>query len=556
FSSNMHDTAHSVYDVFARVPGDSILHRATRVRGQALEPVTRDGILYYQGFHRQQVKFSRVPLALERTGTVLSAPVDTVPRAKPKKVDWTKHLETGEPYGPKFAQEIYPYLVLRPQILTNNRIYTDVALGVNATFGGPTGNWSQTVGGDISKRADLTDPLSYSLFYAGYLSGQPIRHTRQTWHPSLSYYLAHDMVEVEDVLRSRGFEVNPATSDTFDINDRIVLDGRYLRNYAQGYVPLPYNFGVDAGFFRQTATESYTRKYVMTQRTAGDQVVFDTTFSVKLLQDAPEHRHFNTGLGWSWSKGMVGTWLPTGVGVFTGVRKWWVNYAEDDLQVDSLFRQLQAEAGRPDAELVLKQAQFNPWSLDLGVAGALSQGRLFTLFGNLEAGTFLNKFPMDERNAHWNGAQIVRGRETAQYLWVLPYQLGGFFQMPGYPYNFRYRGRDIMEGTSMARGQVGVRIPVPFGFFIPTLPLTSFREFSVTAVMNGGTTLISAPDRILSDLEDGMHHLLLDYGARLNWNFRIYHQYPFSFYLQGFRPYNRLRANNLFWFDYPHTGPA
>jgi hypothetical protein len=37
-------------------------------------------------------------------------------------------------------------------------------------------------------------------------------------------------------------------------------------------------------------------------------------------------------------------------------------------------------------------------------------------------------------------------------------------------------------------------------------------------------------------------------------NFHLYHQIPFTLFAQAFIPYNDLKAENLYWDDFPHTG--
>jgi hypothetical protein len=76
----------------------------------------------------------------------------------------------------------------------------------------------------------------------------------------------------------------------------------------------------------------------------------------------------------------------------------------------------------------------------------------------------------------------------------------------------------------------------------------------LTGIAEGGTTMFTAPDRIWDYLEAGKHKLLLDFGLRLSANFRLYHDWPFTVFAQGFLPVNKLKADNLYAGDY--GGPA
>src|SRR5690606_16526722 len=75
WSSNTGDSVYSVYDVYARLPGDPVIYRATRAAGQALEPLVHKGVLYYQGYRRQEFHIFRKSLDLAPTSALLR-PVD------------------------------------------------------------------------------------------------------------------------------------------------------------------------------------------------------------------------------------------------------------------------------------------------------------------------------------------------------------------------------------------------------------------------------------------------------------------------------------------------
>lgn len=550
WSSNMHDSGYSVYNVYARIPGDSLVQRATQVRTQALEPLVHDGKLYYQGFQRQRFLIFQRPLAFTPVGPVLAPTVDSLLVSKPKKVDYGKAFETDEYGGRRIAHEIVPFLSVQPQFIDNNRSYTDVALGLAVNIGDPLGNWYQSFSAAIAKRADLRTPLNYQLSYSGYLAYPSIQHTRMSWSPVLQYSFYHDIVQSEDVINQTDYFFQGA--DSIGVKAKTSLSFKATRDFISTYFPLPYDFVVDGSFFRQVISQDYTQQVVFTNGTTGGVISQNTPFT-NYLADAPQHRNFNSGLGWGHSWMKLGTYLPTGVGVWGAGRKWWATYQTGFMDADSLLKQTLSQQGKPAPQLVLLQGEFDPWSLELGAGGIWSYRKLFSAFANVQAASFLNKFPTTNEVADISGNDSTFREETVGTLWAMTYQLG-YSQMPGYPYNFRYRGRDIMEGTSFAKGSYGIEIPIRLGAFLPGLPITSFRQFSVTAMGDLGTTLITPADKLYDALEQGQHYLLLDFGVKLSANFRIYHQYPFTIYGLGFVPYNRLSADRLFWNDYPHRG--
>ncbi|MDB5051950.1 MAG: hypothetical protein JWO30_5021, partial [Fibrobacteres bacterium] len=204
YSSNALDTSYSVYDVYARVPGDSAVYRATHVAGQAMEPIAHDGTLYYQGYRKQQFRIFRQPFALTRTNVILGAPTDSLPNLKPKKVDYTKVFESGEYTGTKVALDITPFLSVQPVFISGNRTYTDLALGLNVAFGEAYGSWMQSVSGAVTKRTSLDAPMNYQFSYSGVISSESIKHTSSSWPVSLYYNVYHDVVQsnTDDVIRS------------------------------------------------------------------------------------------------------------------------------------------------------------------------------------------------------------------------------------------------------------------------------------------------------------------------------------------------------------------
>ncbi|MDB5102599.1 MAG: Tol biopolymer transport system periplasmic component [Fibrobacteres bacterium] len=557
WSANNMDSAYSVYDVYARIPGDSTVYRATHVAGQATEPVVHGGELYYQGYHRQQFRIYRQNLALTRTGMVLGAPTDSLPLAKPKKEDYTKSFETGEYSGRKVALDITPFLAVQPVFISGDKSYSDLALGLNVSFGEAYGAWQQSVSGALTKRTSLDAPLNYQFQYSGSLSATSIRHTRFSWTPSLYYSLYHDVVQSNTVDKQVGGF--PTGVDSIAFVDRLYSYALYTRDAANVVTPLPYNFLAGGSYFAQHVTQDFSESAEL-HRIIRDSVWSQGQPRTTILRDAPEHRNFETNLGWGWSKGMLGTYLPTGGGLWGTVHKYWATYRKDFIELDSVNSLSLSQQGKSAPLAVFSQKQYDPWSVDGGTAGMISVGKAFSLFANAEAGSFLNKFPTVATPVH-SSERLVNGtvvvdtvfeEQPEPGLWVLSYRLG-YYRMSGYPYNFNYRGRDIMAGSSFAFGQYGIQVPLKAGTFLPGLPTTSLKQFMLTAMGEWGTTLETRPEHIVAALENGEHHLLLDFGLRLSANFKLYHQLPCTIFGQVFVPYNALKAANLYSSDYPRT---
>jgi hypothetical protein len=551
WSSNLSGEGPGVYDVYARLPGDAAVYRATRARTQALEPLVHGGDLYYQGYQRQRFLIFKRPLVLTATGDSLAAPFGTLTNAKPPAPEYAKAFDTSATGSPRIAHEIVPFLSVAPQFIEDNRTYTDVALGLSVSVGDALGNWSQSAAAAVTKRADLRTPLNYRLSYSGLFNFGAIRHTRLTWPLQLGYSLYHDFYQSEDVYRDRGgFREG---IDTVSYSRRQTYSTENRRNWFNASFPLPYYFHLDGAYFSQTVDQDFSEDLVFKVENTGE-VISQGTPKTKVLSDASQHRHLNAGLNWGRTWSMLGTYLPTAAGVWASGRKWWATYQSGFLAADTLLKQSLSQEGKAAPEFVLQQSKFSPWSLDLGTGAVWSHGKAFSVFANLQGGLFLNKFPTTVDSSTTPDGGIALTEDTSPSLWIMTYQLG-YSLMPGYPYNFRYRGRDLMEGTSFAWMQYGVDIPIPLGAFLPGLPTTSFRQMSLTAVSNLGTTLITPADRILSTLENRRHHLLVDFGLRLAANFRIYHQFPFTVYAQGFVPWNRLKASRLYAEDYGRTPP-
>jgi hypothetical protein len=560
FSSNAEDSAYKVYDVYARLPGDSALYRATHVAGQALEPLTQDGNLYYQGFRRQQFRIFRQPLNLVRTARILPPPRDTLPSPKPKKIDYDSIFQTEEYGGTKVAADITPYLALSPVFLSGNRSYTDLALGLNLAFGEAYGGLSQVLSGAITKRTRLDAPLNYRFSYDGMLGGRSIRHTRFGWSPTLYYSVYHDIFGTNDLYRETRLGALE-TGEPARLAVRTRVFSEWSRWAASAATPLPaafrifgepYQMVLGASYWQQFITQDIAQDSAVTLVGDGSLLYANSLPRLSFLRDASEHKHYEANLGLSWSKGMLGTFLPSGGSVYAVAHKYWATYQTQlaDVDLSNLVR-LSAENEVVPA-VVPVESQYDPWSVEAGLSGVYSIGRHLTLFANAEAGEFLNNFPTIIRNAHISGSDTIKTRSTDPSLWPMTYRLG-YYRLSGYPYNFNYRGRDIMEGSFYAFGQAGAQIPLKAGAFIPALPITSLKQFMLTGLAEWGTTLLSTPDAAGDSIWNQQYHLLLDVGLRLSANFRLYHQFPFTLYVQGFQPINNLKAENLYGSDYGNS---
>ena len=542
------NTDDSVYNIFAKIPGDSAVYRATHVAGQALEALPHSGTLYYQGFRRQRFQLFQQPLVLTRTNDILRTSTDSIPTTKPKKEDYSKVFESGEYGGSKAALDITPYLAVQPQFISGNKSYTDLALGLSVTLGEAYGSWMQSLSAAITKRADLDNPLNYQISYSGSISSDPIRHTSLVWPVDLYYSIYHDVVQSNDVYVDRGGFIQGV--DSISGKSITNLYSNFSRDAIYAASPLPYNFILDANFFRQLINQDFSQTVSFLNNTTGVTNV-QSQPRVTLLSEAPQHSHVNTGLTWYWSKGARGTYLPSGGGLYVTMHKWWAKYetgAFAPLDSNNFLRLSQKGEVVPAG--VLPQAQYQPWSLDYGMSGVWSLGRSFSLFANGEVGAFLNRTPTKKAIANISGTDTTFVDELEAGLWAMTYRIG-YYRLGGYPYNFVYRGRDIMEGSSFTFGQYGIQIPIKTGAFLPGLPTTSFKQFLITGVGEWGTTLVTSPDKIYQSIEKGKHYLLLDFGLRVSMNFHLYHQLPFTIFAQVFQPYNQLTATNLFDGDYP-----
>jgi hypothetical protein len=558
FASNSEDSSFSVYDVYARIPGDSALYRATHVAGQATEPLVRGDTLYYQGFRKQQFRIFKQPLSLSRTSRLLGPARDTVPAPKPKKIEYEKIFESGEYGGTHVAADITPYLAVEPVFLSANQSYTDFVLGLNVALGEAYGSVYQAFSGAITKRTRLDSPLNYQFQYMGALSGSPIRHTSFSWDPGIYYSVYHDIVGINRPQSVHIRDIYPVTGDSARLDVTGFDNTLFSRWAASAEAPLPtafrifdapYYMSFGASYWQEFITED-VRQVVSIRDIAKDTLIDTSHFVQNTLRDASDHRHYESHLSLGWSKGMLGTFLPTGGGLYATVHKYWATYAKDFIPLDSINAIRLATANKPVPGYVPLQAEYDPWSVEGGVGGIVSIGRLLSVFANTEAGMFLNRFPTVRDTVHRGPTDTIQADQPEPGLWVMSYRLG-YYRMSGYPYNFNYRGRDIMEGSFYTFGQAGLQIPIKIGAFLPGLPTTSLKQLMLTGLGEWGTTLLAAPNDVYDSLYYDQYHLLLDVGARLSANFKLYHQWPFTVYAQVFMPINNLKAANLYSSDYP-----
>jgi hypothetical protein len=550
WSSNTED---SVYNVYARLPKDSSVYRATRVAGQALEPITRGGTLYYQGYQKQRFQIFKQPLALAKTSLTFGRPTDSLVTVKPKKEDFTKVFETGDFGGVKTALDITPYVALQPQFIAGNNSYTDLAVGLSVTLGEGYGTWLQGFSGAVSKRWDFDTPPSYQFSYSGFIAEQPIAHTSLTWPVNLYYSYYHDIVNY----KASGLQGLAGTPDNYEAVSAHIQE-LYTRDIFDALIPLPYQFTVSGQFWRETITDEF-RFQIDTVRT-GQPRITHLSPRLSFLRDDPDHTHYNMGLNWWWGKGMIGTYMPTGIAVGLDVHKWWATYDTSTFFLDSASAiQYTIDTHKPVPLAVLQQDAFDPWSVGASFSSMYSYRTLFSVFAGGELGAYLNTFPTESRIANLNDADPANPDTTfrdvtAHGLWPMTYKIG-YYRLSGYPYQFMYRGRDIMEGSSYAFGQAGLSVPLRIGAFLDGLPTTSFKSFMLTVMGEAGTTLLVAPDKIVTALDKERFYPLLDYGVRLSANFRLYHELPFTLFGQVFMPVNDLKASDLLNNDYPSSLP-
>ncbi len=535
-----------VFNVFAKVRGDSTVYQATRVRGQAMEPLLAGKDLYYQGYQRQRFEIYRTPLDLVKTGLAYPVPStggDSLPNVRPKKRDFEKAAATGEYRGHRVAWGIYPYVEFSPRFYTDT-ISTHFSAGLQLAFGDLLFGENQYVVGEIGRQFDLASPLDYTLAYYGGIRRQAIHHNLFAWMPNVNYGFSHSTFHSHN----QSSEILGAEEIGFD--GRVTINaqekGVFHINQASASMGLPLNFFLTGRYWKQSLTSEYSESARIEDFENG--TVDEESFSFLSLEDASLHRHVNAMLGWGWGKGQYATWLPNGFSVFLGAQKWWARYASRfEENIEPVVVQ-QAYNERPISESVALQSDFAPWSADFWTAGAYSYDSVFSLKASVEAGSFMEKFPMEGRPDDIPPTELVEN--PAPQLWPMTYKLG-LFRLPGYPYSLYYRGRNILEGTAAATAHFSLEFPYKLKHFfgIPVGP-TSLYRLQLAFLGNAGFTLNRTPDKLVSAVVDREHHLLADLGVRISATFRLYHQFPITAYFQAFQPINDLRPHALYPTDY------
>ncbi len=561
-SSNQRD---GVFNVFARLPHDSVLYRLTRDRTQALEPLLRDHTLYFQGYAHQHFTLFRTALTLDSAG-VWPAAADSLPVERPKKKDYTKVAETDEPTVRKVAWDISPYLDLSPQFLNDTNLTSlNLNVGLNLALGPLSGGLAQSFGGYLSKRADLETPLDYGAEYAGTWSGVTTWHQRFGWTPNLAYTFTHDVRHLNS--NSGIIDTIPTTTgaDPARLDDQAQNQVTYAYDMASAFMDLPLN-GMRLGpgfigvlwygrYWNENVTYDASETATLTDLLTGQQQRFAQNYH---LFDASLQRHFFDQVAVQWVVPAFATPLPRYLGFFADLGQWWTRYALDPVPTDSLqaARSLAIAQGQPVPLYEFPQSDFNPWQTDFGWFWSWSAGTHFQVSFQNQFGMFTHKFPTVT-----DTVAVYPGDDTTvevphPNLWVMPYRLG-LYMMPGYPYSFIYRGQDVLAGTAMGWAHVQIDVPVKIRKFLPyPSPLSSLNKVQFSLMGDAGAALNRTPDEIAQALENGEQHLLLDYGGKLGVTFLFYHQIPMELYGTVYMPYNQLRSGDAFYGDWAAQGYA
>jgi hypothetical protein len=571
FSSNRKS---GVYEAYALVPKDSALYLLTQARTQALEPLIFQGQLYYQGYEKQQFRLFRRPLGMTQIEK-WSPPTDSLPTLQPKTKSLAKVFESGEPRIRNVAWGIEPTLTLAPSFLDDTTLSAvNVELGLNLALGPISGGISQGMEGFLSKRLDFNTPINYGGTYSGALTFPGAWHTRFFWQPNIQYSLSH----IQQAHVSNFYEefANPDVGiDSVWIENSVKVNETYYTDMLFYSTSLPFS-GLKAGpgnwqlgsygrWYRRTTDIEVHQNVTQTpfqQGTGGK--VFSTPYepfsqSWTYYRDAQLHRHFLTGTYGQWVTQAIGTPLPQFFAVYGSAAKWWARYAQTDLSVDANLAGAYTKDREPFGESLPIQGTFNPWQIDLGWTAALSKGENFLAFLSMDVGSFTEKFPQTKDPAHLtsNGADFdtTYVNNPDPNLWVMTYRLG-LDRMPAYPYNFTYRGNDILSGTALFHTRLEVDIPIKIRKYLDyPSPFSSLNQVQLSLIGDAGMTFDRSPDRIFGILERGEHHLLTDYGARLSATFLMYHQIPMTVFGQVFMPYNELSADKLYNVDYARSTP-
>lgn len=567
FSSNRKS---GVYEAYARRPGDSLLYRLTEARTQALEPQIHRGQLYYQGYEKQQFRLYRRTPAWQEAGT-WPTPTDTLTLSRPKRKDLAKVFESDEPTVRRVAWGIEPVITLAPRFIDDTTLSAiNLDLGLNVALGSITGGMNQGLEAWVSKRLDTHTPIEYGGTYSGALSFPGAWHTRFYWQPDLGYSLSH-IQQARVVEFNQTLAVETGALDSLLIEDSRRFDVVYYSDMAFYSMGLPFS-GMQAGpgtlyfgnygrWYRRSMDLTLSQSLRETPFTMGangpvfDAPAFEASQSLAIYRDVQNHRHFMNAVYGQWIAQSVGTPLPKALVLYGAATKWWARYATTtELDIDATTAALISETGKPIGLVIPVQADFNPWQLDAGILGVYSKGENFMGMLSVDIGTFTQKFPQTRLPAHLtprtNTVDTTFVDNPESNLWVMTYRLG-LDRMPGYPYNFYYRGNDVLEGQALFHSRLELAMPfkvrAPIGY--PS-PFSSLNQVQLSLIGNAGATFDKGPDKIYGILEKGEHHLLLDYGLRASATFLMYHQIPMTAYAQVFMPYNRLEADKLYNLDY------
>jgi hypothetical protein len=571
FSSNRKS---GVYEAYALVPKDTTLYLLTQARTQALEPLIFQGHLYYQGYEKQQFRLFRRPLGMTPVEK-WTLPNDSLPTVKPKTKPLSKVFESAEPSIRNVAWGIEPTLTLAPSFLDDTTLSAiNVELGLNLAIGPMSGGISQAMEGFLSKRMDFNTPVDYGGTYSGAMSFPGAWHTRFYWQPNIQYSLSH--IQQAHVSNFHEEFANPNVGiDSVWIENSVKVNETYYTDMLFYSSDLPFSglksgpgywqFGSYGRWYRRTTDVEVHQNVSQTPFQQGPTGrVYSTPFapfsqSWTYYRDAQLHRHFLTATYGQWVTQAVGTALPQFFAVYGSAAKWWTRYAQTDLSVDANLAGEFTKDREPFGESLPIQGTFNPWQLDLGWTGALSKGENFLAYLSMDVGTFTEKFPQNRDAAHLTsngvGFDTTFASNPDPNLWVMTYRLG-LDRMPAYPYNFTYRGDDILSGTALLHTRLEVDIPIKIRKYIdyPSL-FSSLNQVQLSLIGDAGLTLDRSPDRLVGMLERGEHHLLTDYGARISGTFFMYHQIPMTVFAQVFMPYNELKASKLYNLDYPRATP-
>jgi len=571
FASNRKTGA---YQIYARLPQDSVLHRLTQSRTQALEPQIHAGHLYYQGYEKQAFRFFQRPVRFVAADT-LSTPSDTVAQTWRKKVDYSQVFESKDPVIRRVAWGIEPQLTLAPRFLDDTSLSSvNVELGLDIAVGPIHEGVDQGLFGFLSKRFDRDTPLEYGGSYSGQVSFPGAWHTRFYWAPELGYSLSHLHQTRQIKYRDEGAvpdDLSGSTSDSIYYRQTLQYNQTYYTDMAFLSTNLPFsglaagpgyvNFGAMASWYRQAIDLDLIQKVRQTPFTnAGDgrentYAVDDFSGSFPIYRNAQLHRNFRAAAFGQWTVQAPGTTLPNAFAVYAMASKWWARFAGDDFEVDQNLAGSLTRDGEPIPYYLPLQRSFEPWQLDFGWVGLKSGGEHFLGMFSMDMGTFLEKFPQrtviaDIRTAGNGQADTVLVDNPDPNLWVMTYRLG-LEKMPGYPYNFVYQGNDILEGSAFFHSRLEIDLPFKIRKYLPyPSPLSSLNQIQLSGIADAGVTFDQSPDQIYGILERGDHHLLFDVGVRLSATFLMSHQIPMTLYFQSFLPLNQLRAGGLYAVDY------